>query len=126
MNPEQREADPRFYGVDRDALAGAGPAVVSINGVVASLAVTEFMVFVTGLRDPVGQLTYRADMGVVRASLDRPSPDCYYCTGLWGSSAEATEWLSMVLVLCLTTGPALKRFRVRAFGDRRWPTTCQG
>jgi molybdopterin-synthase adenylyltransferase len=88
MNPEQREAERRIYGVDRDALAATGPAVVSINGVVASLAVTEFMVYVTGLREPVGQLTYRADLGVVRASLDHPNPDCYYCAGLWGSSAE--------------------------------------
>jgi molybdopterin/thiamine biosynthesis adenylyltransferase len=88
MNPEQREADRRIYGIDQDALAGTGPAVVSINGVVASLAVTEFMVYVTGLRGPVGQLTYRADLGTVRASLDKPGADCYYCTGLWGSSVD--------------------------------------
>ncbi len=88
MNPDQREADQRIYGVDRDALAGTGPAVVSINGVVASLAVTEFMVSITGLRRPIGQLTYRADLGIVRASLDLPAPDCYYCAGLWGSSAR--------------------------------------
>jgi len=88
LNPDQREADRRIYGVDRNTLAGTGPAVVSINGVVASLAVTEFMVLVTGLRKPVGQLTYRADLGVVRASLDLPSPGCYYCAGLRGSSTE--------------------------------------
>jgi molybdopterin/thiamine biosynthesis adenylyltransferase len=86
MNPEMRDADRRIYGVDRDALAAAGPSVVSINGVVASLAVTEFMVGVTGLRSAASQLTYRADRGIVRASTDRPNPGCYYCSHLWGSA----------------------------------------
>lgn len=87
MSPEQREADRRIYGVDRDALAGTGPAVVSINGVVASLAVTEFMVYVTGLREPAAQLTYRGERGIVTKSLDHPEPTCYYCTRLWGAAA---------------------------------------
>lgn len=84
MNPDIRDADRRIYGVDREDLAGTGPAVVSVNGVVASLAVTEFMVLVTGLRDPAGQLTYRADRGTVSRSNDQPAPGCYYCSGLWG------------------------------------------
>jgi molybdopterin/thiamine biosynthesis adenylyltransferase len=82
MSPTEREADNRIYGVDRGALRQAGPSVVSINGAVASLAVTEFMVHVTGLRDPIGQLTYRGDLGVVRRSLDPPEEGCYYCAGL--------------------------------------------
>jgi hypothetical protein len=85
MNPEQREADRRIYGIDRVALAGSGPAVVSLNGVVASLAVTEFMVHVTGLREPAPQLIYRAERGIVRESKDQPEPGCYYCSGLWGA-----------------------------------------
>lgn len=85
MNPEQREADRRIYGVERDALAGSGPAVVSLNGVVASLAVTEFMVHVTGLREPAPQLVYRGDHGTVTKSVDQPEPGCYYCSGLWGA-----------------------------------------
>jgi len=86
MSPQQREADRRIYGVNRDALADTGPAVVSINGVVASLAVTEFMVQITGLRAAVPQLIYRAERGIVRVSLDQPSEGCYYCTGLWGNA----------------------------------------
>lgn len=35
MTPHERQVDNRLYGVDRDALAGTGPAVVSLNGVVA-------------------------------------------------------------------------------------------
>lgn len=88
-SPEQREADSRIYGVDRDALAGAGPAVVSLNGVVASLAVTEFMVYITGLREPAPQLIYRGDRGIVTKSIDQPQPGCYYCTGLWGTASPS-------------------------------------
>lgn len=59
MSPEQRAADAQIYGIDRDALENTGPAVVSINGVVASLAMTEFMVLVTDIREPAAHLIYR-------------------------------------------------------------------
>ena len=42
---ERRNRDA-LYGVDRGLLGRSGPSVVSINGVVVSLAVTEFMVAV--------------------------------------------------------------------------------
>jgi molybdopterin-synthase adenylyltransferase len=90
MSPEQREADRRIYGVDRDALAGSGPAVVSLNGVVGSLGVTEFMVYVTGLREPASQLIYRGERGSVTKSVDQPEPGCYYCSGLRGSAFRAS------------------------------------
>jgi molybdopterin/thiamine biosynthesis adenylyltransferase len=86
LSVPHREVDRRIYGVERAALGGTGPSVVSINGVVASLAVTEFMAMVTGLREPASQLTYRADLGIVRKSSDGPSSDCYFCSGLWGSA----------------------------------------
>jgi molybdopterin-synthase adenylyltransferase len=89
LGPDLHDADRRIYGVDRADLAGTGPAVVSVNGVVASLAVTEFMVMVTELRDPAGQLVYRADRGTVSRSNDQPAPDCYYCSGLWGSGLRS-------------------------------------
>lgn len=83
MTPGEREVDRLIYGVDRDSLAQGGPSVVSVNGVVASLSVTEFMVHVTGLREPIRQLTYRGDLGTVRKSLDPPQEGCFYCGGLW-------------------------------------------
>lgn len=43
MSPEQRAAHDRIYGIARTALDTTGPMVVSINGAVASIAVTEFM-----------------------------------------------------------------------------------
>lgn len=89
MDAGMRQADRDIYGVERNALAGTGPAVVSLNGVVASAAVTEFMVQLTGLRTARAMLTYRADVGALRPSNDTPSADCIYCRGMWGSGAVA-------------------------------------
>jgi molybdopterin/thiamine biosynthesis adenylyltransferase len=88
MTPEQGEAHDRIYGVERSALGETGPMVVSVNGVVASLAVTEFMVLVTGMRDPVPHLVYRGHAGTVGRNNDPPEPGCYFCTGIWGSAVS--------------------------------------
>lgn len=79
MSPDEREVDDRIYGLRRDSLAGTGPAVVSMNGVVASLAVTEFVAWRTGLREPARQLTYRGDFSSVGRNTDAPAPSCFYC-----------------------------------------------
>jgi hypothetical protein len=88
MTPEQREAHDRIYGIERNKLGDTGPMVVSLNGVVASLAVTEFMVFVTGMRAPAPQLIYRGEVPVVRRVVDEPAAGCYFCDGLWGTAAK--------------------------------------
>jgi molybdopterin-synthase adenylyltransferase len=62
--------------------------VVSINGAVASIAVTEFMALVTGLRAPIQHLRYFADRQVIRQSLDTPEPGCYFCNQMWSSGAR--------------------------------------
>ncbi len=89
MTPEQRAADDEIYGVDRSALGGAGPSVVSINGVVASLAVTEFFVWLTGLREPRGYLSYRGDRAMVGTRADPKRDYCHYCMTLWGTAESA-------------------------------------
>ncbi len=81
---EDRRNRDALYGVERAALGRSGPSVVSINGVIASLGVTEFMVGVTGLRAPQRVLTYRGRRGGVGVSQDEPMPDCYYCRGIRG------------------------------------------
>jgi ThiF family protein len=81
--PEQRQERKRIYGVDRAALGASGPSVVSLNGLMASAAVIEFMTFVTGLRQPFPFLVYRGDLGVVTRPSEAPTPGCYYCEGLW-------------------------------------------
>lgn len=88
MTDEQRAADDEIYGVDRGALADTGPSVVSINGVVASLAVTEFFVWITGLREPHGYLNYRGDRGTVGVRADPERGYCHYCMALWRSESR--------------------------------------
>lgn len=84
-----RQDRANLYGVPLDALNGTGPSVVSINGVVASLAVTEFSVAIAGLRRPHTLLTYRADLGRVTVSGDAAPQDCYYCRDVYGTGDAA-------------------------------------
>jgi molybdopterin-synthase adenylyltransferase len=85
MTPEQRAADDVIYGVDREALGEAGPSVVSVNGAVASLAVTEFLAWRTGLREPRGHLVYRGDLATVGARAEPVREHCHFCMTLWDS-----------------------------------------
>ncbi len=78
-----------IYGVHCSLLDEAGPSVVSINGVVASLAVTEYMVATTRLREPRGNLTYRGDMGVVTSAPASMPSDCYFCNVVRGAGERA-------------------------------------
>lgn len=86
---EARELREAVYGVDIAHLNRSGPSVASINGVVASLAVTELMVTVTGIRKAHRLLTYRGNLGTVSVSLDEPRKDCFYCRGVWGTGPAA-------------------------------------
>lgn len=87
--PEARKLREAIYGVNKDQLGRVGPSVVSINGVVASLVVTEFMVGVTGVRQAQRLITYRGDMAKVFVSQDLAQPDCYYCKAVWGRGDQA-------------------------------------
>ena len=87
--PEERRRRAEIYGIPHDLLDDVGPSVVSINGTVASLAVTEFMLGVTGIREPHRLLTYHGRTGKVTVSTDDPAPACYYCKGLWGTGGHA-------------------------------------
>lgn len=86
---EQRRDREVIYGVNRAALGAHGPSVVSINAVVASLAVTEFMKLCTGLAAPTRLLKYEGGMSRVSPSRDAPAADCYYCKGIAGTGADA-------------------------------------
>jgi len=90
MTEEQRAADDTIYGVHREHLDERGPSVVSLNGVVASLAVTEWMVSVTGLREPIRHVAYYANQGGVRIVHDDPGPACPFCTAWIGESEPPT------------------------------------
>jgi hypothetical protein len=78
----------RRHGYGAGEVAPA-PAVVNLNGVAANLALTEFMVMVTGLRDPRRFLVYHADRGVVNDRQDARRPSCYTCGYLVGKGEAA-------------------------------------
>lgn len=94
--PSERRDREAIYGVRRDHLGNAGPSVVSINGIVASLAVTEFMLHATGIRKANGLTIYRGHTGKVTVSTDSPLPDCYYCKGIrgHGDAVDMQRYLS--------------------------------
>lgn len=78
-----------IYGVRHAQMGRSGPSVVSINGTVASLAVTEFMLAVTGIREPKKVLNYLAHLGKVTTPTDPPREGCYFCKSVWGSREKA-------------------------------------
>ena len=69
------------------------PAVVSLNSIIAGLAVTEFMVLVTGIRKPNRKIIYRGmrqnEPGVFTESLDKKKENCIVCNWLVGKRHEA-------------------------------------
>jgi molybdopterin/thiamine biosynthesis adenylyltransferase len=86
---EERARIAAIYGVPVAALGQTGPSVSPLNGVIASLAATEFMVAVTGMRKPSRVLQYRGHLGTVNTSRDQPDADCFYCRGIRGEGAGA-------------------------------------
>ncbi len=90
MTEEQRQDREAIYGVPAEALGEAGPSVVSINGVVASLAVTEFMLAATGMKErPRKFLKYQGHRGIVTRVTDTPDLECYFCAGIHGKGDSA-------------------------------------
>ena len=87
---EQREQRDRSYGLTPEEAGDSGPSVVTINGVVASLACTEALMYLTGLRAPARQLTYLGQDSVVRKNNTESDPQCLYCTQ-WRNVREADE-----------------------------------
>jgi len=86
---QQRREEEAVYGIRRGALGRAGPAVVSLNGILASVAVTEFLVELTGVRPAYLHLEYKGMMGIVARDIDLPDFDCYYCKTLRGMGRAA-------------------------------------
>ena len=89
QHPDARKDEAAIYGVDKIELKGGGPSVVSINGVVASMAVTEFFLWRTGIREPNIAVKYLGSSGIVRRMSKHDSSDCYYCQAVRGLKESA-------------------------------------
>ena len=77
---DERRDWKAIYGIESPALQGSGPAVVYLNGIIASIGVAEFAAEVTGLRAARTHLEYRGSFGSVSERVDPPEPGCPYCT----------------------------------------------
>jgi len=75
LSDEERAKDPYIIGSAEPA-----PAVISINGVVASLAVTMFLGSFLGLPVATRHQMYLGDEGVVRRVRAQPHPECVVCS----------------------------------------------
>ena len=84
---EQRADRHAMYGVPERALAERGPSVVTVNGVVASIAATEMMVLATKIRAPIAHQDWHGHEGRLYHVIDRKK-GCYYC-GLRPASLSA-------------------------------------
>lgn len=86
---EQRDGEDAVYGIDKGALEQKGPSVSPVNGVIAALGATEFMVAVTELRAPTRLQEYRGWESKVVVIKDEPRANCLYCKGILGKPADA-------------------------------------
>ncbi len=85
---EEQAARAAVYGVPHEALGETGPSVSPVNGVVASLGATEFMLAVTGMAQPRRLVNYTGH--IARLTTARPPDmDCPYCRGIRGTGADA-------------------------------------
>jgi molybdopterin-synthase adenylyltransferase len=95
-NPMAKKDRQNIYGISKEELVRSGPSVVSINGIIASIAVTEFMLQTTGMRPAIPYLTYRGNRGIVnsRAKTDN---SCYYCKNVRGEkdNSKMERYLSI-------------------------------
>jgi ThiF family len=84
-----REDIANLYGMDPGELGVAGPSVVSLNGIIASLGVMEFMGVATGLRPGIRLLNYYGEQDMLRISKDKGDENCYFCKRIRGQKDKA-------------------------------------
>ncbi len=86
MTAFERQADPYIQG-DREP----APAVMSLNGTVASLAVTMLLAIVTGIPVIARHVLYNAAGSTMRPVRAQPNPSCYVCSRS-GAFARGDSW----------------------------------
>jgi len=86
MTAFERQADPYVQG-DREP----APAVMSLNGTVASLAVTMLLAIVTGVPVAARHVLYNATASTMRPVRAQPNANCYICSRS-GALARGDSW----------------------------------
>jgi len=86
LSPEERVRDPYIVGEHEPQ-----PAVISLNGTVASLAVSMALAAITGLSINARHQIYRADQGAVREVESKPVANCIVCSQQ-GALGRGDSW----------------------------------
>jgi hypothetical protein len=79
---EDKEFKQNIYGISKDYLKESGPAVVFINGLIASIAIAEFTITVTGMAEPImfTKIERRGRFNIWAISHEANVKEgCYYC-----------------------------------------------
>jgi len=84
--PERSFRQAAGYGLGSNM---PNPSVISLNSIIAGLAVTEFLMQVTGLRPPNRMVTYKGMRGVFKESIDSKRNNCIVCNSLAGKREQA-------------------------------------
>lgn len=93
---EQTQFRKDVYGQRVADHQETGPAVVSLNGVLASLGVSEILVGLTGIRKPRRKLEYRGTLGVVvDMAADWNPATCRICTRV-ANTGDVSEFQGFV------------------------------
>jgi molybdopterin/thiamine biosynthesis adenylyltransferase len=79
--PEREFRKKHGYGLGTRVIS---PAVISLNGIVANLAVTEFLMLLTDMRRANRMVFYKGMRGIVTVSTDEKKNDCIICNSLVG------------------------------------------
>ncbi len=88
-NDNARRDRADIYGVEAADLDEAGPSVVSLNGIISSLGVMEYMLQATGVRPAKRKQEYRGNMGIVAVRNDIHPVDCHFCNLVRGVGDKA-------------------------------------
>jgi hypothetical protein len=88
MNEQERKTFAKIYGMPLSDLDKVGPSVVTLNGVVSSIATTEALMILTKIRPPKALQYYYGHMGSITTSKDHPLKACPYCRE-WGAISSA-------------------------------------
>ena len=86
MTAFERKSDPYIKGAREPA-----PAVMSLNGTVASIAITMLLSIITGIPVNSRHILYNAINSVLRNVRANPDPNCFICSRS-GSLARGDAW----------------------------------
>lgn len=88
-NTNARKDQKAIYGMPKEEVNTGGPSVVSLNGIIASLAVTEFLAYATQIRDPFPFSSYYGSRGIVSTRQVEKNKECFYCNKIKGLKEKA-------------------------------------